>query len=145
MLKFFRSLLSGETSAPASKQSLPARVEPPAELVLPDGERFAFAPYLTYEYGMPTADWDALSEWVASRSSAPLQAAAWSACERAWLAHLLFALGAEYRLDAEGDAMMLSTLEPNVARAALDYMNRTERHITQVLDGLAVVPEWGAF
>lgn len=123
--------------------SLPERVEPPADVVLPDGGRFAFAQHLTYEYGMPTADWNAVSAWVNSQSSAQLQATAWSACERAWLEHLLCALSPDYRLDEDGDSVMLSSLEQNVARAALEYMNKTEQHIKHVLDGIAVVPEWG--
>ena len=121
--------MPGDAGRRIIKPSLPARVAPSADIVLPDGERFAFAQHLTHEYGMPTADWGAVSAWVNSRSSAQLQATAWSACERAWLEHLLCALSPEYRLDEDGDSVMLSSLEPNVARAALEYMNKTERHI----------------
>lgn len=43
----------------------------------------------------------------------------------------------------EGDAVLLSTLEPNVARATLGFMGKTLQRIVRLLAGVAKIPEWG--
>ena len=39
--------------------------------------------------------------------------------------------------------MLLSSLEPNVARATLDYMDRTLQRVIKLLDGIARMPSMG--
>ncbi len=72
-----------------------------------------------------------------------VQARAWANCERAWLEYLAVALGPAYRLMEEGDAVILSTLEPNVAEATLGFMGDTLQRIIRLLDGVAQNQEWG--
>ena len=40
--------------------------------------------------------------------------------------------------------MLLSSLDANVARAALDFIGKTRQRILRVLDGVAQVVEWGS-
>jgi hypothetical protein len=68
--------------------------------------------------GLPVLDWDAAQQWVDGVAGEAAQARAWSECERAWLEHLCVALGPEYRLRGHGTALLLSTLEKNVASLA---------------------------
>jgi hypothetical protein len=53
------------------------------------------------------------------------------------------ALGAAFRLNESSSAMLLSSLEPNVARATLDYMDRTLQRVIKLLDGIARMPSMG--
>lgn len=66
-------------------------------------------------------NWDAAQRWVCGVVGEAAQAQAWSACERAWLEHLRLALGPEFRLRERGTALLLSTLEMNVAEATLGH------------------------
>ena len=52
-------------------------------------------------------------------------------------------LGPGYRLDQQGKALLLSSLDANVARSTLDYLTKSLKRITAVLDGLAASPAWG--
>lgn len=93
--------------------------------------------------GFPSIDWDAANRWVASIPEESEQQKAWSACERAWLEHLRAALGSHYQVREQGTALLLSTLEANVAEATLAFVNKTVQRILKVLDGVAHAPEWG--
>lgn len=143
MLKFFRSLLPA--AAEQTKADLPAAIIPaPAERIsLPGGDAFRFASHLTFVDGLPVPDWNAVNAWAGQHAVADDQAAAWAAGERAWLAHLRAALGGGFHVTERGDALLLSALEPNVAKATLDFMNKTQQRILRVLDGVAQVADWG--
>ena len=53
--------------------------------------------------------------------------------------------GKEFRLDESDSAAIVSSLAPNVARAALEFMGRTVRRINAVLQGSSYYPEKGEF
>lgn len=93
--------------------------------------------------GLPILDWEAVHAWVGGAPLPGLKAMAWSACERAWLLHLRDALGADYQLTESDGAALLSSLESNLVRSTLDYMERTLSRVSKVLDGIAQAPEWG--
>lgn len=61
----------------------------------------------------------------------------------AWLLRVRDSLGGAYRLETQGRAIVLSSLEMNVARSTLGFMTKTPRRIMTVLDGVAAFPEWG--
>jgi hypothetical protein len=46
-------------------------------------------------------------------------------------------------LSESPNALLLSSLDANVARAALESMERTLSRVVRVLDGIAAVPPWG--
>ncbi len=94
------------------------------------------------EGGFPRLDWDAVSAWVAGLEE-PVQASAWAQAERAWLSRLRHCLGGDHRLDIQGSAALVSSLDAHVARASLDFISRSQWRISAVLDGIASSPEWG--
>ena len=53
------------------------------------------------------------------------------------------ALGPRFQLKESKNVLLLSSLEPNVAGATLNYMERTLQRIVTVLDGIAQMPEVG--
>ena len=57
--------------------------------------------------------------------------------------HMGAALGPGYVVRESDTALLLSTLAPNVAGAALGFMGKTLQRIVRVLDGVALPPEWG--
>lgn len=142
MLKFLRSFLSSpNTVSPESVASL--STEPPGEVVAPGVESFPLESHLSQFGGLPYLDWQAVTRWLESIETPEVQAKAWADCEIAWLLHLKAVLGDSFTLSQQGDAVLLSSLEPNIARITLEYMNKTLRRIQRVLDGITQVPEWG--
>lgn len=144
MLKFFRALLPAaaeQTKADGPAAIMPA---PPDSISLPGGETFPVASHLTFVDGLPTPDWNAVNAWAGQHAAPHDQAAAWAAGERAWLAHLRAALGGAFYVTERGDALLLSSLEPNLANATLDFMNKTQQRILRVLDGVAQVAQSGS-
>jgi hypothetical protein len=99
--------------------------------------------HLSKHHGFPILDWGAVHDWLSTIDSPELQANAWTACERAWLHHMQHALGPDYRLVESQGAALLSSLEANVAKATLEFIDRTRRRILRVLDGIAQVQPWG--
>jgi hypothetical protein len=71
------------------------------------------------------------------------RSAAWTACERAWLLHFRDALGKGFCLQESDSAMLVSSLEPHLRAATLEYIGRTQRRVRAVLAGLAQVAPWG--
>jgi hypothetical protein len=139
MLKILRSLLPAGSPAAAT----PSLSEPPVRIDAPGAAPFPLAQHLTSADGLPVLDWAAVTQWVNTIADEPTQAQAWSACELGWLEHLRVALGPSFRLRQQGDAVLVSSLPDNVARATLDFMTRTQQRVLRVLDGIAHVPEWG--
>ena len=143
MLKFLRSLVGGP-SAPGDPDILPAEtVAAPAVLAVDGAGPFALARHLGSTNGLPIVDWAAVGAWIDGIADPDVKSRAWSAAELAWLAHLRVALGPAYRLSRLDDAVLLSTLEPNVAHATLEFMTRTPHRIGAVLDGIARCSDWG--
>jgi hypothetical protein len=116
--------------------------EPPTELVIGTSV-FDLSRHLAYREGYPTLDWEVVQSWVNSLETDAMQGQAWSAAEKAWLLHMRESLGRVFELVESSNAMLLSSLEPNIARRTLDYMERTLRRVVKVLDGIALVPPLG--
>jgi hypothetical protein len=138
VLKFLRSLVSRDEPAPPAN-------EPQASDVLEiGGVRLSIEPHIQIDAnGFPRFDWDAIHDWVDTLEP-PLQAEAWAQAEIAWLARVRDSLQDGYRLDKQGAAIVLSSLEANVARSTLDFMTKTLRRIAATLDGIVTTSEeWG--
>ncbi|OGB24466.1 MAG: hypothetical protein A3I66_10675 [Burkholderiales bacterium RIFCSPLOWO2_02_FULL_57_36] len=144
MLKKLRSLF-GVTSQKPSDASAFILLDqvPPKEISVDGHNPFPIANHLTSHHGLPVMDWVPVQSWVDAIASEELQAQAWTAAEQAWLLHFRAALGAKYQLMQSGTAALLSPLDKNVAVATLEYMNRTLRRITTVLEGVAEVAPRG--
>lgn len=142
MLGLLRSLLAKSPSKPA-QDSLPADAPPPLEIVAEGLAPFPLAPHMARQDGLPILDWKAVDAWLAGALPRERQAVARAACQDAWLLHFRQALGPAYHLAGSATAVLLSPLEPNVSRAALEYMERTARRIARVLDGIARGPAAG--
>jgi hypothetical protein len=104
---------------------------------------FALASALRMDQGLPTLDWSAINAWLRTVPDAAEQVQAFTAAQRTWLAYLRDALGPGYHLMQHGDVLLLSSLEPIVAQAALDFMACAAQHIQRVLDGLTQRPNGG--
>jgi hypothetical protein len=142
LFKFLQSLFSQPVEAEDARQSSPKSTDPPQTVTLDNGSSFPLASHITYVNQLPYVDWAPVDSWVAALPSSDLQGQARSLCERAWLLHLRNALGPDYWLTEANDALLLSSLEPNVASATLEFMDLTLRRIVDALDDVAAVPEW---
>jgi hypothetical protein len=120
---------------------LPEASVPPTEIVLEGVPPFPLE--IKRNEGFALLEWGSVNQWVARIERPALQGAAWTAAEHAWLLHMRQALGNSFELLESDNAMLLSSLEPNVAVATLDYMERTLRRVVKVLDGIAVLPAMG--
>jgi hypothetical protein len=143
MLKLLSSLFSSTGSKAADASSQPGELNPPTEILLPSGPRFDFASSLVIIHDLPTPNWELVHDWLDTLSSPEDQAYAWAACERAWLEHLGTALDNGYHVAENDQALVLSTLEPKVAQATLDFIAKSLKRITRLLDGVAQAPPWG--
>jgi hypothetical protein len=125
-------------------QAKPAPREPAREWVtLKGGLEFALAQHCTRHHGYPLVDWQAVQSWVDALEPGRRRGEAWSACEHAWLLHFRDALGATFTLLESDRAALVSSLEPHVGRATLEYMARSARRIGAVLEGIVQFPPWG--
>ena len=115
---------------------------PPAE-VLVGGVAFPIAQYMQRHEGYPILDWEPAQAWTSGIESQDLQERAWAGLERAWLLHFRDALGSRFHLRESKSALLLSSLESNVSRATLEYMERTLKRVIASLDGIAQTPSWG--
>lgn len=119
------------------------RERAPEWVTLKGGHEFPLAKHIKLHEGYPIVDWEAARAWVDSLEPEARRAQAWMACERAWLVHFRDALGKDFRLDESDSAAIVSSLAPNVARAALEFMARTARRIGAVLEGIVQCAPWG--
>ena len=122
VLKLLRSLVTPKQ--PAKTEAVSTLPPPPVAISADGSEAFSVTETLLDASGLPVLDWNAVQLWVDGISGEAAQARAWSECERAWLEHLRVALGPDYRLREHGTALLLSTLEKNVAEATLTFVNR---------------------
>lgn len=119
------------------------QLEPAAKLQVDGVEPFDIAGSLIVTNDLPVPDWSKVGAWIASIPEPEAQARAWSQAEMGWLAHLQRGLGEHYHLAQHEHAIVLSTLEPRVARATVEYMTKTLTRVERVLEGIAKPPEWG--
>jgi len=139
MLKFIRGLISdGAAPGPATdRQALPEEIRVAG--IAP----FRIVGHMSLHNGLPMVDWPSVQSWIDDVVPEKDRAQAWSDCERAWLLHLRHALGPGYHLQENEGAAVLSSLEPHIAKATLEYMRLTLRRIVAVLQEIAQVHEWG--
>lgn len=141
MLNLLRSLLTNNNTKLSETPSNPN--EPaPEEITIAGLEPLWIGKHIRWHNGLPILDWDAVQAWL-DKAASTLQGDAWTACERAWLLHLRDALGPGYTLSESDGAALLSSLEPNLSRATLEYMDRTLSRVSKVLERIAHIPEWG--
>ncbi|MES2950560.1 MAG: hypothetical protein V4858_18665 [Pseudomonadota bacterium] len=143
MLKFLLSLVSPARHGPGSDAAALKVVMPTTEIVVTGSPSFPLSSHLSHHNGFPFLDWAIAQAWVDGIGEHSMPATVWARCEMAWLEHLQASLGPAYHLREEGGAVLLSTLEPNVARAMLGYMVKTLQRVVRLLDGVAQIPEWG--
>ena len=137
MFGFLKSLVGESRPAATQREGAPGWVS------VKGGDEFPIAEHTTPHHGYPVVDWEKVRAWVDRLEPEARRAPAWTACERAWLLHFRDALGATFRLDESDTAAVVSSLDPNVARATLEFMARTVRRIGAVLEGIVQVAPWG--
>ncbi|WP_144289830.1 hypothetical protein [Ideonella sp. A 288] len=137
-------LIPGRSKPEAAAADAVFQVDPLATLVLPGAEPFDFAATLQVVQGLPVPDWTEVRAWVGSLPDPAAQAEAWARAELAWLAHLQAALGPQVHVARHQHALLLSSLEPRVAAATVQFMTKTLARIEKVLEGVARAPQWGS-
>ena len=143
-LKLLRSLLPAGKPAGREPASAVEPSPPPAEVTADGAAAFPIGAHLASAGGLPVVDWAAATAWLLeSVPDASSRGRVWSRLERAWMDHMGAALGPGYVVRESDTALLLSTLAPNVAGAALGFMGKTLQRIVRVLDGVAQPPEWG--
>lgn len=144
MFKLLRDLFSDKADKVQHGASLLSGTQTPPEAIVIDGAPSLYVKqYISRHEGYPIMDWDGLISWVDELGQPKLQAQVWAEVERAWLLYFRDVLGAEFRLAESSNALLLSSLEDNVTRATLDYMERTLKRVIKTLDGIAQLPPWG--
>jgi hypothetical protein len=140
MFKLLRALVP-RTGGKTGARTAFARVvgATPDEVIIDGVAPFPIAKHLSYHGGLPIMDWRAVESWMSGIHSPERQRKAWVACERAWLLHFRSALGHHYRLAESDGAILLSSLEKDLAEATLGYVDRTRQRIVHVLDGIAQI------
>jgi hypothetical protein len=136
VLGLLKSLLGARRARTRRREPAPMRVAA-------GGKPFPIVNHLKRFNGYPIVDWQTVTDWVNGCKPVRRRATAWTACERAWLLHFRDALGPQFRLDESRTAFLLSSLQPNVAAAALEFMRRAPRRIALILEELAQVRPWG--
>jgi hypothetical protein len=140
MPAFFRGL-AGRERAPAGNRFVAEGA--PRAVERPGREAFVFADHIEWHEGFPYLRWDRVTQWVTGFPTDEEAASAWEACCSGWQRHLRDALGAGYRIDESPAAVVLSSLDANQAQATLEFMEKTQRRIVHVLQGIARLPELG--
>ena len=138
-----RKTLGSLFSKRAADTPEPPRQPAPAQINLDGLPTFQVAAHLNWQDGFPLMDWKAVRAWLKQSGSAELRAAAWAACEQAWLTHLRDTLGGNYRLIESERVAVLTAQAPKAAAATLAYMDRTLDRVTRLLQGIARVHPWG--
>ncbi len=139
MLKFLRSLVARTESVSAPGES---RSTAPSTVAISGAEPFRLADHMSSESGFPRVNWNAVTDWVETLDTS-LQSQVWGEVEVAWLLHLRDHLGLSFRVEHRDEALLLSSLEANVAQSTLDFMTKSVSRIHRVLEGVAVSPQWG--
>ncbi|MDP4300943.1 gluzincin family metallopeptidase [Leptothrix discophora] len=140
----FRDLFGRKRASPDAKADSAQDSEPPpSEVVIEGASSFAAGEHSERHEGYPVMAWEDVCDWLSRIESAAHQSAAWREAKRVWLLHMRCALGPSFRLRESKNVLLLSSLEPKVAGAALDYMERTLQRVASMLDGVARMPAAG--
>ena len=131
---------SEEPPEPDCEETGAEPLAPPVELNIEGAVPFNIGAHISLNGRFAVLDWHAANAWLDGISSPDVKAEARTACARAWLLHLCASLGPEYRLSESGTALLVSSLDDDLARATLDYMALTVRRVLAILDGVAVRP-----
>jgi hypothetical protein len=118
------------------------RGEPPStDLALPGGRTLPLGDALRESHGFPVFDWQAVADAlsVGVTDEAQHAPARWAA-QRLWLDHLRHALGPHFHVEETEWALVLSSLEPSVARATAAYVATSRQRISRLLGELASFP-----
>ncbi|MDR0250396.1 MAG: hypothetical protein LBI35_03665 [Burkholderiales bacterium] len=141
MFKVLRRLLGKNQSQREHKT--PAVQQAPTEIVVEGMPILVLTEYLEWHNGFPIPDWSAIESWLEAAADESTRNTAWTACERAWLLYFAAALGDGYRLAESENAMVLSFAEPRFVQNTLNFMERTLKRVSGVLNGLAEIPPYG--
>ena len=145
MLKKILNLFQGNASPQSVLAPVPAAPDlpPPAEVTVAGATPMPIASHIAMDEGFPHLSWTPVQAWVEALQGDEARSHAWTAAERAWLLHMRQALGPDFRVSESANALLVSSLEPHVARATLDYMERTLLRVSRLLDGIGQAPPWG--
>lgn len=116
---------------------------PPSKVDIEGAPSFIIEEHSERHEGYLFMAWEHVRNWLSRVESPEHQSAAWREAKRAWLLHMRCALGPSFRLRESKNVLLLSSLEPKVAGATLDYMERTLQRVASLLDGVARMPVAG--
>jgi hypothetical protein len=145
MFKFLRSLVGPRAEPPPANdvRMAGAGALVPQEVTVAGLAPFPIARHRIDHYGLPLVDWPAVSDWLGGSEDDAVRAAAWTACERAWLLGMREALGPQYRLAESARSALVSSLDEHLSRTTLAFMGRTLDRVVHLLAGIAQSQPWG--
>lgn len=118
-------------------------LSPPEQITLDGNRSFELLQNLTHVEGFPHLNWEKVSDCVERLETEEKRSHTWGLIEHGWLKHMRDALGHGYRISESEQAIVLSSLTNSSAKVTLNYLERTNKRILQVLDGVAELPSWG--
>lgn len=145
MLRFLSDLF-GLTAVKTNRTDpVPVNVteSPPWRVEISDEPAFEINGHFLLHESYPILDWQAVQLWIDKLSTPELHSLAWTSVERAWLLHMRDPLGPGFQLQESDTVLLLSSLDANVARATINYMERTLGRVVKLLDGIAEIAPMG--
>ena len=98
---------------------------------------------LAWDEGLPRPRWDVLDGRIGALADPGVQAAAWEAVDRQWVARLGAALGPGYQVAESGEFLVLAP-DGEAAAALLWTAGRARGRLEEALPGVAEFPPWRA-
>ncbi len=101
------------------------------------GRTHALADGATWHEGFAYPDWERAYAWVGAFPDAD-RSAAWLAAQRAWCCWLAAQAGTDYRCLETSNALLVTAQDATEALATLDFLVRTQRRISLLLEEIHV-------
>lgn len=117
----------------------------PATTVSAPGANNLTTPPLAFraDTKFPIVDWEAMDIHQPVTTDAKVLDAFWTAVAKQWLKALGKSFGGQYSVAESDRFLLLSTLPERKARAVLDFVEKSQRRILLVLQGIAASSESG--
>lgn len=112
----------------------------PTEISAGNAPTFLLPQFFIRHENMPMLDSHRLADWLKDNVAAEFHSAIWEEVKRAWLLHVRDALGAGFQVTESKTALLLSSLNPNMAGTTANFMSNALEQVRGLLDGIAQAP-----
>lgn len=115
----------------------------PTEISVSNAPAFLLPQFFIRHENMPLLDSNRLANWLNDNVAVEFHAAIWEEVKCAWLLHVRDALGAGFQVTESKTALLLSSLNHNMAGTTANFMSNALEQAMKVLDGIAQAPHEG--